>query len=617
MSGDLAVYKDTPSLFLRAKDGAGAAAVRFYTGTNQERGIIYAGPNTDSLGEVRIRAKNAKGETNGDLIVRHDGVVEVQNLTAAKKVKSVTAEFANTSTSSDDTTVNIKGSQHTPLVLTRNNTIKNLSIGFKVDGVDQKYLGIYGDGDLYFGSYSDHTKNSRVITQAKLDSGLTVGGKTTFSDLATFNAGISGAIEPESISAVTVDLNNLTIKGTDKGSVKYYQCRTAGGGANITNKPDGVGGNFLLRVESIRKVSDSDYINMQTLISGDKGRVHVRFVTNGNWTAWREVVVSGWNQDVTVRSLTSTTPSKLGGGRIDVLGSTSDYGSMNCTVRGVDSSGTNSAWSVGTSVDTGKTLYLKNHRTSSQVLISGDTGSIKLQNGNANKELALTEDSVTSNADIILKNSDDGPRLIIKNSNNSAQSWSVTVWGKSGRESIFEVGNSNGYMFYAQETASGGRNFDFNGDVTCKTLYQTSDQSLKDNIKVIGDATESIRKMNGYTYTFKDDGLPYAGVIAQEVMDALPEAIAFTTLYGKELQGPTTDGNVLREEMKCLSVDYAAVTGLLVQVARETDDRVTALEEENTTLRENLATADTRISTLENQVSELVALVRQLTGSEH
>ncbi|BCN98558.1 TPA: prophage tail fiber N-terminal domain-containing protein [Escherichia coli] len=617
MSGDLAVYKDTPSLFLRAKDGAGAAAVRFYTGTNQERGIIYAGPNTDSLGEVRIRAKNAKGETNGDLIVRHDGVVEVQNLTAAKKVKSVTAEFANTSTSSDDTTVNIKGSQHTPLVLTRNNTIKNLSIGFKVDGVDQKYLGIYGDGDLYFGSYSDHTKNSRVITQAKLDSWLTVGGKTTFSDLATFNAGISGAIEPESISAVTVDLNNLTIKGTDKGSVKYYQCRTAGGGANITNKPDGVGGNFLLRVESIRKVSDSDYINMQTLISGDKGRVHVRFVTNGNWTAWREVVVSGWNQDVTVKSLTTTDPVKSGGGRVDVLGSANDYDSMDCTVRGVDSTGTNLSWSVGTSASTGKMLCLKNHRTNSQVQISGDSGAISLQTGITNKKLTLTEEGVSSNVDFILKPREDGPRLIIKNSNTSAQSWSVTVWGKSGRESIFEVGNSNGYMFYAQETSSGSKIFEVNGNISCKTLTQISDQSLKDNIKVIGDATESIRKMNGYTYTFKGERLPYAGIIAQEVMDALPEAIVFTTRYGKELQGPTTDGEVLREEMKCLSVDYAAVTGLLVQVARETDDRVTALEEENTTLRENLATADTRISTLENQVSELVALVRQLTGSEH
>ncbi|HHI1348207.1 TPA: pyocin knob domain-containing S74 family peptidase [Escherichia coli] len=412
-------------------------------------------------------------------------------------------------------------------------------------------------------------------------------------------------------------LLNLTIKGTDKGSVKYYQCRTAGGGANITNKPDGVGGNFLLRVESIRKVSDSDYINMQTLISGDKGRVHVRFVTNGNWTAWREVVVSGWNQDVTVKSLTTTDPVKSGGGRVDVLGSANDYDSMDCTVRGVDSTGTNLSWSVGTSASTGKMLCLKNHRTNSQVQISGDSGAISLQTGITNKKLTLTEEGVSSNVDFILKPREDGPRLIIKNSNTSAQSWSVTVWGKSGRESIFEVGNSNSYMFYAQETSSGSKIFEFNGDISCKTLTQISDQSLKDNIKVIGDATESIRKMNGYTYTFKGERLPYAGIIAQEVMDALPEAIVFTTRYGKELQGPTTDGEVLREEMKCLSVDYAAVTGLLVQVARETDDRVTALEEENTTLRENLATADTRISTLENQVSELVALVRQLTGSEH
>ncbi|NUF58186.1 hypothetical protein HL263_20570, partial [Escherichia coli] len=96
-----------------------------------------------------------------------------------------------------------------------------------------------------------------------------------------------------------------------------------------------------------------------------------------------------------------------------------------------------------------------------------------------------------------------------------------------------------------------------------------------------------------------------------------PEAVGSFTHYGEELQGPTVDGNELREETRYLNVDYSAVTGLLVQVARETDDRVTALEEENTTLRQNLATAGTRISTLENQVSELVALVRQLTGSEH
>ncbi|HBJ0768739.1 TPA: prophage tail fiber N-terminal domain-containing protein [Escherichia coli] len=619
MSGDLSITKATPSLYLRSKSGT--AHVWFQNEDQSERGVIFAPTNTDTLGEVHIRAKNAKGQSSGDFIVRHDGMVEALNLKVTRKINGATAEFANTSTNSDDTTVNIKGSQHTPLVLTRNNTIKNLSIGFKVDDVDQKYLGIAGDGDLYFGSYSDHTKNSKVITQAKLDSGLTVGGKTTFSDLATFNAGISGAIEPENISSETVDLNNLTIKDTDKGSVKYYQCRTAGGGANITNKPDGVGGNFLLRVESIRKVSDSDYINMQTLISGDKGRVYVRFVTNGNFTAWSEHVVSGWNQDVTVRSLTSTTPSKLGGGRIDVLGSTSDYGEMNCTVRGVDSTGTNSAWSVGTSESTGKMLYLTNHRSSAQVLLNGDDGAVQLLSGTVNgataQALTINKDEVNSTVDLTLtKQSGTGNRFVLQNAGNAELPFFVSVWGSSTRQNVIEVGTSAAYLFYAQRTPA-GQLFDVNGAINCTTLNQSSDRDLKDDILVISDATKAIRKMNGYTYTLRENGMPYAGVIAQEVMEAIPEAVGSFTHYGEELQGPTVDGNELREETRYLNVDYAAVTGLLVQVARETDDRVTALEEENTTLRQNLATAGTRISTLENQVSELVALVRQLTGSEH
>ncbi|EOU6879110.1 tail fiber domain-containing protein [Escherichia coli] len=619
MSGDLDILKETPSI--RLKSAKGTAHLWFMNNDGSERGVVWSPENNESLGEIHIRAKNTKGESSGDFIVRHDGRVEARNLKITYKISAATAEFANTSTSSDNTTVSIKGSQHTPLVLTSNNTIKNLSIGFKVDDVDQKYLGIAGDGDLYFGSYSDHTKNSKVITQAKLDSGVTVGGKTTFSDLATFSAGISGVIEPESISEVTVDLNNLTIKGTDKGSVKYYQCRTAGGGANITNKPAGIGGNFLLRVESIRKITDSDYTNLQTIVGTDTKQIYVRYCENGNWSAWSQIVVSGRNQDVTVRSLTSTTPSKLGGGRIDVLGSTSDYGSMNCTVRGVDSTGTNSAWSVGTSESTGKKLFLKNHRSSAQVLLNGDDGAVQLLSGTVNgataQALTINKDEVNSTADLVIrKQTGTGNRFALLNSGNSELPVSIAVWGSSDRQNVFEVATSAAYLFYAQRTPA-GQLFDVNGAINCTTLNQSSDRDLKDDIRVISDATKAIRKMNGYTYTLKENGLPYAGVIAQEVMEAIPEAVGSFTHYGEELQGPTVDGNKLREETRYLNVDYAAVTGLLVQVARETDDRVTALEEENTTLRENLATADTRISTLENQVSELVALVRQLTGSEH
>ncbi|MEI1595079.1 tail fiber domain-containing protein, partial [Escherichia coli] len=84
-----------------------------------------------------------------------------------------------------------------------------------------------------------------------------------------FSAGIAGAIEPENIDGQTVNLNNLTIIKSDAGAVKYYICPSSGVGANITNKPDGIAGNFLLRVESTRKVRDSDYANMQTLINSD------------------------------------------------------------------------------------------------------------------------------------------------------------------------------------------------------------------------------------------------------------------------------------------------------------------------------------------------------------
>ncbi|WP_201758357.1 tail fiber domain-containing protein [Escherichia coli] len=346
MSGDLAIYKATPSLSLRAKGGEGAAAVRFYTDQNQERGIIYAGQNTDTLGEVHIRAKNTKGESSGDFIVRHDGRVEARDLKITYKISGSTAELANASTNGADTTLKISGAQHTPLVLARTDTFKNLSIGFKVNSIEQKYLGIDDTGDLAFGGNADQKLNSKVITQAILDSGVTVGGKTTFSDLATFNAGVAGSIEPETIDNKTIDLNDLIIANTEAGSVKYYQCKTVAGGAYITNKPDGVSGNFLLRVESTRKTTGQDYAIMQTLIGSDTKRIYVRFAVNGNWTEWSQVVVSGWNQDVTVKSLAT---QKVILGNVTLRGINNDEG----TGIGVVFDGSNSTENTFGIVNTG------------------------------------------------------------------------------------------------------------------------------------------------------------------------------------------------------------------------------------------------------------------------
>ncbi|MDK8165514.1 phage tail protein, partial [Escherichia coli] len=62
-----------------------------------------------------------------------------------------------------------------------------------------------------------------------------------------------------------------------------------------------------------------------------------RTIENGTTQEWKKLLtVDDLNSstDLAVRSLTTSNPIKSGGGRIDVLGSTSDYSKMDCFVRG-------------------------------------------------------------------------------------------------------------------------------------------------------------------------------------------------------------------------------------------------------------------------------------------
>lgn len=296
MSGDLAIKKGTPSVFLRADSGT--AHVWFQNGDQSERGVIFAPTNTDTLGEVHIRAKNAKGQSNGDFIVRHDGRVEARDLKITYKINAATAELS--------------GSQHTPLVLTRSGFSENVSIGFKLDNMNQKLLGIDNDGDIAFGENADQKKNSKIVTRKMLDAGFSVAG------LMDFTSGFAGPWEAKNISDQELDLNSLMIKKSDPGSIRVYQCVSASGGNNITNKPSGIGGNFILYVESIRKVSDTDFTNRQRLFGTDSNREFTRYCSNGTWSAWRESVVSGMNQDVSVKSMSVS--GRLSGNELSVGG---------------------------------------------------------------------------------------------------------------------------------------------------------------------------------------------------------------------------------------------------------------------------------------------------------
>ena len=309
MTGDLDISKGTPAI--RLKSASGNAHLWFMNTDGKERGVIWAPENSDSLGEIHIRAKTKSGTTGGDFIVRHDGRIEARDAKINYKIASRTADFANDDTNTGSTNLRVSGKQHTPVVLVRD-ADSNLSIGFKLNNMNQKMLGIDVDGDIAFGENADQKQNSKIVTRKMMDAGFSVAG------LMNFTNGFAGTWEAENINDRTLDLNSLMIKKSNPGSIYVYQCTSQGGGNNITNKPSGVTGNFILYVESIRKVSDTDFTNRQRLFGTESNREFTRYCSNGTWSAWRESVVSGMNQDVSVKSMSAS--GRLSGGELAVGG---------------------------------------------------------------------------------------------------------------------------------------------------------------------------------------------------------------------------------------------------------------------------------------------------------
>lgn len=317
MTGDLDISKGTPSI--RLKSASGNAHLWFMNADGKERGVIWSPENTASLGEIRIRAKTTDGTAGGDVVIRHDGRLEAKDVKAAYRFSGQSLVLANTDTNAGVNSIAVSGKQHTPIMLTRD-ADSNLSIGFKLNNMNTKLLGVDNEGDISFGENADQKQNSKIVTRKMMDAGFSVAGFMNFTN------GFAGAWEAKNIADQKLDLNSLMIKKSDPGTVYVYQCPSAGGGSNITNKPGGVAGNFILYVESIRKVSDTDFTNRQRLFGTESNREFVRYCNNGTWSAWRESIVSGMNQDVSVKTLSAS--GRLSGGELAVGGAGSLNGNL-------------------------------------------------------------------------------------------------------------------------------------------------------------------------------------------------------------------------------------------------------------------------------------------------
>lgn len=276
-------------------------------------------------------------------------------------------------------------------------------------------------------------------------------------------------------------------------------------------------------------------------------------------------------------------------------------------------------------------LYGSSNETNNQVFMSGHRangtrqfwvgcgsidGAISLNSDSGNNYMKLftngeitigtpnSSSILTVGASSIAIRRSNGKYLRFGCEGSNTEQGSLRSWGSADRPDVLEYGLESGWVFYAQRNTDNSKLFNVNGRINCVSLTQSSDRDLKENIEVIQNATDSLRKMNGYTYTMKEDGMPYAGVIAQEVMEALPEAISGISKY-VDIPGVNKDGSQLQGEDRYLGVDYSAVTGLLVQVCRESDDRITKLEQENESLRTEIESMKAAIAQMQTMLTQL------------
>ena len=141
---------------------------------------------------------------------------------------------------------------------------------------------------------------------------------------------------------------------------------------------------------------------------------------------------------------------------------------------------------------------------------------------------------------------------------------------RSSSNTDVHTGNSNDYIHYDTDVGmrfytagaedmrlTDGGDLHVDGNVTAFSTT-ISDQRLKHDINKIENALDKVSQINGYTFTYNNDGRHSAGVIAQELENVLPSAIE-----NKELVFSGQEG------VEYKTVQYDQLHGLLIEAIKE------------------------------------------------
>jgi len=185
--------------------------------------------------------------------------------------------------------------------------------------------------------------------------------------------------------------------------------------------------------------------------------------------------------------------------------------------------------------------------TGTPTIPSAVTNNNQLTNGAGYTTYTANQSLNTSNSPTFNNMTLNGQLEVNANDNSSTI---VMADGNNGDRSIHNNANKIGFL---TQSGGDGAYCDDSGNWTAVgnvTAY--SDERLKENIKTIPNALETVKKLRGVSFNRKDFGSKGIGVIAQEIEQVLPEVVV---------------------EGEYKSVSYGNIVGLLIEAIKELEKK--------------------------------------------